>query len=86
MKPQLKQPRLLASVTNMAKADTGDMHNGEDNREIAKDTGFIEIAFILKTFKEETGRNFGQLAVTMVTMSVQLQDQIERVHDDVGDA
>ena len=45
--------------------------------------GFIEIALILKTFKEETSRNFGELTVTMSEMRLQLQDQIKRVHDDV---
>ena len=83
VKPHLKQPHLLSAVTNMAEADTDDMHNGEDNREIAKDIGFIEIALILKTFKEETSTNFGELTVTMSEMRLQLQDQIKRVHDDV---
>ena len=31
VKPHLKQPHLLSGVTNMAEADTDDMHNGEDN-------------------------------------------------------
>ena len=37
----------------------------------------------LKTFKEETSSNFGELTVTMSEMRLQLQDQIKRVHDDV---
>ena len=67
----------------MAEADTGGMHNGEDNREIAKDIGFIEIALILKTFIEETSSKFGGLTVTMLDMWLQLQDRIKRIHDDV---
>ena len=67
----------------MVEADTGDMHNGEDNRENAKYVGFIEIALILKTFKEETSSNFGELTGTMSEMQLQLQDKIKRVHDDV---
>ena len=68
VKQQLKQPRLLSGVTNKAEADTGDMHNGEDNQEIAKDIGFIEIALILKTFKEETSSNFREFTVKMSEM------------------
>ena len=83
VKPHLKQPHLLSAVTNMAEADTDDMHNGEDDREITKDIGFIEIALILKTFKEKTSSNFGELTVTMSEMRLQLQDQIKRVQDDV---
>ena len=83
VKPHLKQPCLLSGVTNMAEADTDDMHNGKDNRQIAKDIGFIEIALILKTFKEETSSNFGELTATMSEIRLQLQDQIKRVHDDV---
>ena len=79
---QLKQPRLLFG-NYMAEPDTGDMYNGEDNREIAKDIGFIEIALILKTFKEEPSSNFGELTVTMSEMRLKLEDQIKRVHDDV---
>ena len=85
VKPQLKQPHLLSGVTNMAKADTGDMHNGEGNREIAKDIGLIETALILETFKEVTNSSFGELKITMSEMSemrLHLEDQIKRVHDD----
>ena len=46
VKPQLEQSCLLSGVTNMTEADTSDMHNGEDNQEIAKDIGFIEIAYL----------------------------------------
>ena len=83
VKPQLKQPHLLSGVTNMAEAETGDTHNGKDNREIAKNIGLIEIALILKTFKEETSSNLGELTVTMSEMRLQLQDRIKRVQDNV---
>ena len=83
VKLQLKQPRSLSGVTNMAEADTGDMHNGEDNRQIAKDIGFIEIALILGTFKKETSSNFGDITFTMSEMRLQLHGQIKRVDDDV---
>ena len=43
VKPHLKQPRLLSGITNMAEADTDDMHNGKIIERLLKILGLLKL-------------------------------------------